>query len=59
MKKLVYVFVLGMIMSFGFSACSSHDEVLDEMEKPLLEAEFDADKEDEGDTPPPQNGSGS
>lgn len=52
MKKLVYVFVLGMIMSFGFSACSSHDEVLDEMETPLLEAEFDSDDEEEEEEQP-------
>lgn len=53
MKKLVYVFVLGMIMSFGFSACSSHDEVLDEMETPVLENESDSDDEDEEESGPP------
>ncbi|MCR9250261.1 MAG: hypothetical protein NXI20_07540 [bacterium] len=52
MKKLVYVFVLGMIMSFGFSACSSHDEVLDEMETPLLENEATDGDEDDGTDPP-------
>ncbi len=57
MKKLVYVFVLGVIMSFGFSACSSHDEVLDEMETPVLEAESDSDDEEEATDPPASTGS--
>lgn len=58
MKKLVYVFVLGMIMSFGFSACSSHDEVLDEMETPLLENESSGDDENEHEEDPPAPPSG-
>ena len=48
MKKLIYVFALGMVLSFGFSACSTQDDVLEEMEKPLLEAEGTDDDEDEG-----------
>ena len=49
MKKLIYVFALGMVLSFGFSACTTQDDVLEEMEKPLLEAEgTDGDDETEG-----------
>ncbi len=55
MKKLIYAIGLGMVLSFGISACSPHDEVLNEMDTPVLEAESDSEDEEQADDGPGSN----